>query len=164
MLVGGTLAFIHPDAFPGQHEGRQWVPAPHVQPGTLLAPPPDLARGQLDPDPLRFGPWRVLLRRSGRAGLPQRPVSPRPAASLGLWEVLSGSFAYELPAHASYEIAPTERAAVPALIALGKAWPALLMAIPQVVGVGETQAREATVIIELTYDGSRKTPAGRGAP
>jgi len=45
---------------------------------------------------------------------------------------------------------------VPALQAVGKAWPALLMAIPQVVGSGAQVQGGEPVVVELVYAGGKK--------
>jgi hypothetical protein len=141
----GRLALIHPSVFPGRREGRQWVAEPYAPHETRLKAPENGS-----PSPSRFGPWRVSLRRLPN-GVPDQALRPLPPASLGVWDVLSGSFAYQLPAHASYAIAPAQRAAVPALSALGKAWPVLVEAIPQVVGCGARLDDQAGVVVELAF-------------
>lgn len=149
LLSNGMLALIHPAVFPGRRQGRQWVAEPYAPPGTRLEAPV-AGDDAPEPAPLRFGPWRVSLSRLPN-GAPDDPLHPQPPASLTVWDVLSGSFAYRLPAHASYTIAPAQRAMVPALSALGKAWPALVEALPQVVGSGARFDDQALVVVVLAF-------------
>jgi hypothetical protein len=156
LLLNGTLALIHPSVFPGRRQGKQWVAKPYAPPGTRLdAPAASRAAGPAassaaGPAPFRFGPWQVSVSRLSN-GAPDEAVRSLPPASLGVWDVLSGSFAYQLPAYESYTIAPAQRAAVPALSALGKAWPQLVEAIPQVVGSGARLDDQAPVLVELAF-------------
>ena len=136
----------------GHHEGRLWVRTPHMQPGEAVpAPPADAVRGPT----ISFGPWRVRITRCAQGsslgpGADTSDVA-RPAAALGLWEVLSGRFAYVLPVHERYAIGSTDRVVVPALRALGKAWQALVLATPQVVGCGAEMGGRAAVTVEVWF-------------
>lgn len=63
-------------------------------------------------------------------------------------DLLSGSFVYEIPARAEYRVGPPTKATAPALKALGREWPGILIGIPQVVGAGEAQG---AALVQVRY-------------
>lgn len=149
LLSGTTLVIFAPDAFPGRHEGRVWVPTPHAPEGTPLAPP---APGR--PTKAQLGLWRVTLTiaseatdatASGTAGQEtangearDAGVGSRGSAPAALWPVVAGCIHYTLPAHASYAVGSTTHPQAEALRGLrGETWGVVLGGFPQIVGVGE---------------------------
>ena len=170
LLVGTRLILFAPHLFPGEHQGRVWVPRAHASEGTPLDAPPARAFAHIPPEAepraYRMGGWRVRLRAVSNSGdegeeesatggvasagaaadlANEACVGSEPAA---LWQIARGRLVYALPRHDRYAVGSSTQPQVEPLEALrGEVWGALLAAFPQIVGVGPP--RRGTVLVEL---------------
>ena len=148
LLTGTTLVIFAAPVFPGRHDGRVWVAAPHAPEGTSL-PAPRTAK----PTEAQMGLWTVRLTAGadggdGDGGRDEGDLGSRGSAPAAVWPVVAGVVRYTLPGHASYAVGSATHPQVDALSKLrGETWGVLMGAFPQIVGVGEPT--EGRVLVEI---------------
>jgi hypothetical protein len=177
LLTGTTLVIFAPHVFPGRHDGRVWLPAPHAPDGTELAAPT-----HEQPTVACLGAWRVTLSTlaqrddrdagsggedgagggsggmggmgggSGGSGVGGAGSGGccKGSAPAALWPVVAGRVRYTLPGRTVYAVGSPTTPQVPALRQLrGETWGIAMGALPQVVAAGEPSSDGGEVLVEM---------------